>query len=74
MYFYKYSDLVKGLDINIFDSGINIWFHPDYDHSLFFEWCSNRMKYMGIDEVNGLHSDCYFICFKCKLCGDRFCS
>lgn len=73
MYFYNLSDLVKGLDIVFFESGLNIWFDPDVDHRAFFNWCSNSLKYMGIDEVNGRHGDCYFICFECTNCGDSFC-
>ena len=71
--YYKYLGLVKGLDINVFSDGINIWLHPDYDHRQFFDWCTNRMVYMGIDEVGGRYSDCFYICFKCKGCGDTWC-
>lgn len=73
MFFYNYSSLVKGLDINIFDNGLNIWFHPDYDHSEFFKWCSNKLNFLGFDEINGRYGECYFICFKCIGCGDSFC-
>ena len=63
------KDLVKGLkgiDIVKFDSGLNIWFHPDIDHRAFWQAVrSNNIafKYMGIDEVGGRHGDCYFFPF-----------
>ena len=74
MNFYSFLNLVKGLDVNVFDSGLNIWFDPDYDHSAFFDWCSNKLNFFGFDEVNGHYGECYFLCFECTNCGDPFCS
>lgn len=66
---FKLIDKLEGIDIVEFENGLNIWFNPDYyetSHEAFWDKVNELdipCEYMGIDEVNGRHGDCYFFPF-----------
>lgn len=73
MNYIAFLNLVKDLEINVFDSHISIWVNPDGDQENFFNWI-NRCMFLGFSSgSNGRSGEIYRICFKCTYCGDRFC-